>query len=105
MQTPKWKHQYYYRHNGTTSLASEVLIPFFLPYFPVNPTVSCWSYWGILLYFILLYQIEMTQPSYDYPGRYNYDTKYIPDVYLRGNELVVVLLATYFPVYRPAAFI
>ena len=33
MQIQQYKHWYYYRPNGTTSLESEALITFFLPFF------------------------------------------------------------------------
>ena len=47
MQTQQYKHRYYYLPNGTTSLASEVLTPFFLPYF--------YNYFHCLYYIMLGY--------------------------------------------------
>ena len=68
MQTQQYKHWYYYCPYGTTSLASEVLNPFFLPYF--SNYFHCFSsiMLVILIYFFLLPQIGMAQPSYDMTG-------------------------------------
>ena len=59
--------------------------------------------WGILIYFILLYQIGMAHPAYDLPGRFHIYTTHIIDTYV-GNRLpLVVSLEIFFQVCRPAS--
>ena len=93
-ENPKIKKWYYYRPNDTTSLASEVLITFFLPSLSFTSTIACLSCWGILIYLFLLYQIGMDQPAYDQPGICHLGTTHMCDSFVRDCVLYFSYLSS-----------
>ena len=96
MQNQKYKHWYYHRSNGTTSLESEVLIPLFYPYF--SNAFHCFSsiVFGYFLFLIPVIPNCAGPTSLCSMRDISLWNRKYPFRVFRSHSILMVSLATFF---------